>query len=299
MFFILLIAVFVFLTVQTLVYQLFLYQQMHVSLSSVREGVYSPQAQAAPPAVRQKPNPLRSLLKVFAFLGKFKAGRSLAGRAVPSGLTTAGNPLNIIEFVIFKILSMVIFAISAGILFKNHQIISQAVGLMAGFIVPDLWLKIKIKQRHLQIKKDLPAIIDLLTLCVNAGLDFMLAVNRVIRDFKKCPLTDELSEVWRETRMGASRRDALQHMSRRINLPEVSSFVRTLLQADRMGSPMAEALKIQAEEIRLRLYLRGEEAALKAPIKLLFPLFFFILPAVLVIVAGPIFLQFMRGGVKF
>ena len=80
------------------------------------------------------------------------------------------------------------------------------------------------------------------------------------------------------------------------NLPELSSFVRTLLQADRMGSPMEEALKIQAEEIRLRRYLRGEEAALKAPIKLLLPLFLFILPAVLVIVAGPIIIQFMKGG---
>ena len=79
----------------------------------------------------------------------------------------------------------------------------------------------------------------------------------------------------------------------------MSSFVRTLLQADRMGSPMGEALKIQSEEIRLRRYLQGEEMALKAPIKLLLPLILFILPAVLVIVAGPIFLQFMRGGFKF
>ena len=131
--------------------------------------------------------------------------------------------------------------------------------------------------------------IDLLNLCVDSGLDFMLAVHRVIRDFKKCSLTDELSEVGRETRMGASRRDALHHLTRRVNLLELSSFVRTLLQADRMGSPMGEALKIQAEEIRMRRYLQGEETALKAPIKLLFPLFMFILPAVLVIVAGPIF----------
>ena len=98
--------------------------------------------------------------------------------------------------------------------------------------------------------------------------------------------------------MGSSRRDALQHLTHRVGLPELSSFVRTLLQADRMGSPMGEALKIQSEEIRMRRYLRGEEVALKAPIKLLFPLFMFILPAVLIVVAGPIFLQFMRGGVK-
>jgi len=131
---------------------------------------------------------------------------------------------------------------------------------------------------------------------VEAGLDFMLAVHKVAQEFKKCPLTDELLEVWRETRMGASRRDALQHLSRRVNIPELSSFVRTLLQADKMGSPMGEALKIQSEEILQRRFFQGEEAALKAPIKLLLPLFLFILPAVLIIVAGPILLQFMRGG---
>ena len=173
------------------------------------------------------------------------------------------------------------------------------VSIILGIILPDLWLKAKVSSRHNEIRRDLPAVIDLLNLCVNAGLDFMLAVNRVVKEFKKCSLTDELTESWRETRMGASRREALQHLSRRVNLPELSSFVRTLLQADRMGSPMGEALKIQAEEIRMRRYFRAEEAALKAPIKLLFPLLFFILPAVLVIVAGPIFLQFARGGIKF
>ena len=194
---------------------------------------------------------------------------------------------------------MIIFSLASGVIFPDKRAISTIIGLILGFMVPDLWLSLKVKKRHNQIRQDLPAVIDLLNLCVEAGLDFMLAVSRVIREFKKCPLTDELNEVWRETRMGASRRDALQHLTQRVGLPELASFVRTLLQADRMGSPMSEALKIQAEEIRMRRSLRGEEIALQAPIKLLFPLFFFILPAVLIVVAGPIFLQFMRGGIKF
>ena len=100
--------------------------------------------------------------------------------------------------------------------------------------------------------------------------------------------------------MGSARRDALKSLSLRVNSPEVISFARTLIQADRMGTPIGEALKMQAEEIRLRRFQRGEEMGLKAPIKLLFPLLFFILPVVLIIVAGPILIQFTRGGfIKF
>lgn len=291
------IAALVFLSVFTFIYQLYLYKRMHLSLGVVDEEASIAKARAAQP----RESALRRLLKPFAFLAELKLARFLPGRSVPARLVMAGSPINIIEFAIFKILSMVVFAVIGSIVSQGRNIILYSTGgLIAGFIIPDFWLNLKIKRRHLEMRRDLPQVIDLLNLCVDAGLDFMLAVNRVVRDFKKCPLTDELSEVWRETKMGASRREALQHLSRRVNLPELSSFVRTLLQADRMGSSMGEALKIQSEEIRQSRYLRGEELALKAPIKLLFPLFFFILPVVLVIVAGPILLQFVRGGgIKF
>lgn len=295
--YLILIAIFVYAGVFILVYQIYLEKKMRVSL-----GVVGDEASSKTEA-RPRKNVLRGLIKPFTFLADFKAIRYLPGSSVPARLVMAGSPVNIIEFAIMKVLSMVIFAILGSIIFgagKQQFIVYLIAGLAVGFIIPDLWLRMKIKRRHRELRRDLPAVIDLLNLCVDAGLDFMLAVNRVMKDFKKCPLTDELLEVWRETKMGTSRRDALQHLSRRANLLELSSFVRTLLQADRMGSPMGEALKIQAEEIRQRRYLQGEEAALKAPIKLLFPLFVFILPVVLVIVAGPILIQFIRGGgIKF
>lgn len=169
-----------------------------------------------------------------------------------------------------------------------------------GFILPDMWLNNLIKKRRALIVKDLPLVIDLLNICVGAGLDFMVAVNRVIQEFRPCALIEEMKIMTNEIQMGISRRDALKNMSTRINNPEISSFVRTLLQADRIGTPISEALKMQSEEIRLRWFQKGEEMALKAPIKLLFPLLIFILPVVLIIVAGPILLQFTRGGmVKF
>lgn len=292
--FTLIIPIFIFLTVYTVIYQLYLNRQMRLSLSGAKSAISLVEQKQGLP----KENPLRRILKSLTFLANFRFSRFLSGKKAPSRLVMAGSPISIVEFIILKVLAIAVFALLAMILFPESRTVALAIGLAVGFIAPDFWLSLKVQKRHNEIRRDLPAVIDLLNLCVDAGLDFMLAVHRVIREFKKCSLTDELSEVWRETRMGASRRDALQHLTRRVGLPELSSFVRTLLQADRMGSPMGEALKIQSEEIRMRRYLRGEEVALKAPIKLLFPLFMFILPAVLIVVAGPIFLQFMRGGVK-
>ena len=149
------------------------------------------------------------------------------------------------------------------------------------------------------MRRDLPNLIDLLSICVSGGLDFMLAVSRVIRDMKVCDLTRELAEAQREIQMGATRRDALKNLAWRVDMAEVYSFVRTLIQADRMGTSIGDALKLQSEEIRMKRFHRGEAMALKAPIKLLFPLFMFILPVVLIIVAGPILLTFIRGNINF
>ncbi|MGE5309374.1 MAG: type II secretion system F family protein [Deltaproteobacteria bacterium] len=165
-----------------------------------------------------------------------------------------------------------------------------------GFILPDMWLNGQVKKKKLEILRDLPYIIDLLNICVGAGLDFMMAVNHVITDFRPCLMVNELRAVSKEMQMGVSRRDALKNMARRLDSPEVNSFVRTLLQADRMGTPITTALRMHSEELRSIRFQRGEEMALKAPIKLLFPLLVFILPVVMIIVAGPILIQFTQGG---
>lgn len=289
-----LVVFLIFISVYSFVWQIFGDRKARLSFGGA--GSALPVAREAPEQFKEQEKLLRNVLKPFNFLAGLKAIRSLIRPALSGRLLMAGAPLTAIEFAIFKVLSIVICVILGSIIFRNDKLLSIAVGLVCGFLFPECWLSMRIKRRHQEIRRDLPSVIDLLNLCVGSGLDFMLAVDRVIKNFKKCPLTQELSEVWRENRMGSSRRDALQHLSRRINLPELSSFVRTLLQADRMGAPMSDALKIQAEELRLRRFLQGEEAALKAPIKLLFPLIFFILPAVMVIVAGPIILQFMQGG---
>jgi tight adherence protein C len=216
-------------------------------------------------------------------------------------LIKAGSPMGELQFLVFKVLSIIFVPVASFIILGNKfsPNVVLIVSLAIGFLLPEIWLNNKIKRRQARIVRDLPNIIDLLNLCVSGGLDFMLAVNRVVKDLKPCDLTRELAEVYRETQIGKPKREALKNFAWRVDIPEVHSFVRTLIQADRMGTPMAEALNLQAEEIRVRRFQKGEAMALKAPIKLLFPLFVFILPVVLIIVGAPILLQFVRGGMNF
>jgi tight adherence protein C len=212
-----------------------------------------------------------------------------------SQLISAGRPMTPAQFFTIKVLLMVCLPFITFIVLHPQPLI-LIIALVVGFFLPEIWLNKKIKQRQGSVLRDLPHVIDLLNICVGAGLDFMLAVNRVIEAFHSCVLVDELRGLVQEIQMGSSRRESLKNLANRINSPEVISFVRTLIQADRMGTPIGEALKIQSEEIRIRRFQKGEEMALKAPIKLLFPLLVFILPVVLIIVAGPILIQFTRGG---
>ena len=167
--------------------------------------------------------------------------------------------------------------------------------VVLGFIIPYLWLSARIQARRLSIARDLPEVVDLLSLCVDAGLDFMQSLGRIIKEFRRCPTTYELSLVIQEVRVGKRRRDALQAFSQRVQTPEARSFSRTLRQADRMGTGLGEALRILSEDIRIQRYHWAERFAQQAPLKMLIPLLFS-LAAALLIVAGPIMMQFLKGG---
>jgi tight adherence protein C len=210
-------------------------------------------------------------------------------------LYAAGRPMNMSQFMALKFLSTVSLPLGLYVLFQPMPWI-LVLALVIAYFLPDFWLSNQIKKRKKEVLKDLPYVIDLLNICVGAGLDFMVAVNHVIREFRACVLVEELKVLVREIQMGLSRRDSLKNLANRIKSQEINSFVRTLLQADRMGTPITTALKMHAEELRDIRFQRGEEMALKAPIKLLFPLLFFILPVVLIIVAGPILIKFTQGG---
>ncbi len=163
-----------------------------------------------------------------------------------------------------------------------------------GYMAPEYWLKGKINHVKAVMTKEMPDAIDLLGLCVNAGLDFMLALKWVVEKSPPSIIVAELNVLLQEINVGKTRRDALRDMAAKYAIPEIASFSRTLIQADKMGTSVAEALNRLSEDMRLSRFRRGEQMAMKAPLKLLVPLLLFIFPVVGVLVAGPIFLQFIE-----
>ncbi len=219
------------------------------------------------------------------------------GQEKRSVMLAAGHvPLSTIEFLTLKELVIVaglgLYVLSVGI--KGIAPI-WAVGVaVISFVLPDVWVRMRIRSRQQAVARDLPEMVDLLNLCVSAGADFMGALNRVVREFRRGPLTEELGIILQEVRMGKRRKDALRAFARRVEIPDVASFVRTLVQADRMGVGIGEALRIQSEDSRLRRFHQAERFAAKAPLKMLIPLVL-IMASVVIIVGAPVLLQFMRG----
>jgi len=199
------------------------------------------------------------------------------------------------EFFALKEL-LVIFALLIVYLFNFNKPLIIAGAIAFSFIFPDLWLIQKIKQRKESVARVLPETVDLLSLCVGAGLDFMAAVRWVIEKTAPNPMIEELKYVLEEINIGKSRVQALRDMSKRLDIPDVTSFVRTLIQADRMGTPVEEAFVIISDDSRMRRKQRGRRQALKAPIKMLIPVIFCIMPVVMIIVAGPILIKFFSQG---
>lgn len=164
-----------------------------------------------------------------------------------------------------------------------------------GYFLPEFWLKMEIGKVKDTIVKLLPDTVDLLGLCVNAGLDFMMALKWVIEKSAPSPIIDELSNMLQEISIGKPRREALRDLAKKYDLPDLATFSRTLIQADKMGTSVSDALNILSEDMRLARYRRGEAMALKAPLKLLAPLLFCIFPVVGILVGGPIFLDFVMN----
>lgn len=170
-----------------------------------------------------------------------------------------------------------------------------AISFVCGYMLPEFWLKGRVKKIKAIIVKELPDAIDLLGLCVNAGLDFMLSLKWVVEKSPPSAMIEELNTILQEINVGKTRRDAIKDLALKYELPDLSTFARTLIQADKMGTSVTEALNILSEDMRIARYRRGEQMALKSPMKMLVPLLLFIFPVVGILVAGPILLDFMEN----
>ena len=185
--------------------------------------------------------------------------------------------------------------IGSGLASRQYMLFAIIL-VMFGFL-PDSWLKNSVKRRHQSIERALPFVLDLLTLSVESGLDFMSGIQRIIQHREIDPLGEELIRVFREIQVGRTRKEALKNMAVRVDHPDIRSISSALIQADELGTGIGQALRIQADQIRTKRFQRAEKLGNEAPVKLLFPLTAFIFPAVFLVLLGPVILQMLiRGG---
>ena len=183
--------------------------------------------------------------------------------------------------VIAAMVALSIFTLSTG---RATLVMVLLPGI--GALLPSSWLSRKVQERKDAILNELPDVVDLLAISVEAGVGFEGALEIVCQHFDS-PLAQELSRTLKEMELGLPRREALQNLKRRTEVPDLSNFVLALTQADALGMPIGRILHTQATEMRSKRGARAREKAAKLPVKILFPLVVFIFPAVLVVILGP------------
>jgi len=216
-------------------------------------------------------------------------------------LLLAGKPMSLSsnEFISLYYAMAVFFGlIGFGIAFIGRlNVLSQMLcalwGLFLGYIVVELYLRTKTRIRQEQISKELPDVLDLLTVSVEAGLGFDSALSRVVHKVKG-PISIEFSIALQEIRMGKQRKDALKDLGIRTGVEELNTFISAIIQADQLGVSIGNVLRVQSTQQRNARRQRIEEKAMKAPIKMLLPMVFFIFPAVFIVILAPAVIQMIQ-----
>lgn len=217
-------------------------------------------------------------------------------------LTAAGNPGNLAarEWLVLKYLTAIGLSFLlwtwGGLLEKNlpQSIMLSGVGILLGWMLPDLYLNSRVQSRKKQVEKALPEALDLLTVSVEAGLGFDGALMKVAEKTKGV-LADEFVLMLQECHMGKQRREALRDMANRVAVDDLSSFCGSVILAETLGISIGNVLRTQSKQMRQKRRQKCEELAMKAPIKMLFPMVLFIFPAIFVILLGPAVLQIMKA----
>jgi tight adherence protein C len=234
----------------------------------------------------------KPLLRRFHSLGRMVTpSKNLA--QLQQELLMAGmvEKLSVTDFMGLRVLAGVGAALLTYFYFVADYPLSSVLlfavaGFGVGLYLPNLWLKLKVKARQKIITRLLPDSLDMMSICVDAGLGFEAAIQKVGFQWET-ELAHEFRQVIRELRVGVSRTDALHNLVERTGVPDVASFVAVLVQADRLGIAIRDVLHTQAEQMRMRRRQRAEEEAAKAPLKMMFPMVFFIFPAMFAVILGP------------
>jgi tight adherence protein C len=247
----------------------------------------------------------RVLVPIVRRIGEFSA-RFTPQKAIQDTarrLELAGNPWPI-DAATFLALRFILAVVLGGFLTavilisppsnpsNNFMYIGGAT--FAGFFLPHLMLTSRITRRQKEIRKAMPDALDLLTVCVEAGLGFEAAMSKVSEKWEN-ELSLAFSRALREIQLGKVRRQALKDMSDRLGIPEMTSFVAAIIQSEQLGVSLAKVLRIQSDQMRIKRRQFAEEEAHKAPVKMIIPMALLIFPTILIIILTPAALQIMEA----
>ena len=242
---------------------------------------------------------LEPLQKRALALGRRLTGADSAER-VRRKLDLAGNPRDwsVDRVISLKVIGAVALAVVGPALALvlgapvSILVVALLIGVTLGFFVPDLYLYQQTYERSERILRELADAIDLMTISVESGLGFDAAVQQVARNTEG-PLAEEFARVLREMQLGMGRSEALRALADRTNVDDLKSFVSAMVQADSFGIPIAQVLRVQSGEMRVKRRQRAETKAQQVPVKITVPLIFFILPCLFIAVLGPAALSIM------
>jgi tight adherence protein C len=247
---------------------------------------------------------LRPVIQRLSRAGSRGAENQGAIAKIDAKLERAGYPggLRGADWMGVKIIAVVVFAIlgfALGMLLTAGALpagmLFLLVGGAIGFIAPEFWLGRRIRARSLAMVLQLPDALDLLTISVEAGLGFDAALAKCVEKMEG-PLVDEFRQALAEVRMGRPRREALRDVASRAESQPLNNFIGAIVQAEQLGVPIAKVLQIQSNQLRIERRQRAEEAAAKAPVKMLFPMVGCIFPTIFIVILGPAIVTVMGGG---
>jgi tight adherence protein C len=226
----------------------------------------------------------------------------LKRRLMQAGLSRPRNGVMIFygSKVLFMILLPLVFTLLKFTLFRNilpfQAIFAMMVLALIGFYLPDMWLKLRINSRKEQITRGFPDGLDLMVICAEAGMGLDSTMNRVGEEMKlrHLALSEELKLLMLELRAGKPRRDALRNLAMRCNSEDVQSFTTLLVQTEKFGTNIAQAMRVQADSMRTRRIQKVEQLAATLSVKLLFPTIFLIFPSMFLVLVGPALIQAFR-----
>jgi tight adherence protein C len=223
-------------------------------------------------------------------------------QSISKKIELAGNPGKLdptmflaLQFILAGLIGgllILVFSVGKASIPLGQRLLFTVGGFVIGFYVPQLWLSSKIGRRQKEVRKAMPDALDLLTICVEAGLGFEAAMSKVSEKWES-ELSRCFARVLQEIQLGKVRREALRDMADHLGLPEMTSFVAAVIQSEQLGVSMAKVLRIQSDQMRVKRRQRAEEEAHKAPVKMLIPMALLIFPALMITLMTPAALRLM------